>query len=159
MIDLAVMTDAEIEEIRSAVLAESERRRLLTTLPAQAEAVAAEWRRAAGVTDGTAWRQPTGAHDAVPAGGKRVFEGRLWENTSGVALAHSPSAYPAGWTDRGAATPTVPDPGAQPAWAVGVAYKIDDTVAYGGKVYRVVQAHTSAAHWPPDQVASLYAIV
>lgn len=25
-----------------------------------------------------------------------------------------------------------------------------------GKVYEVLQAHTSAAHWPPNQSASLY---
>ena len=41
-------------------------------------------------------------------------------------------------------------------WAAGDEYEIDHYIIYNGTVYRVLQAHTSAAHWPPDAVASLY---
>ena len=41
-------------------------------------------------------------------------------------------------------------------WAAGDDYEIDHYTIYNGTVYRVLQAHTSAAHWPPDAVASLY---
>lgn len=50
-----------------------------------------------------------------------------------------------------------------PAYAVGVAYKVDDLVTYGEnnvgdpQLYRVVQAHTSQADWPPDATPALYA--
>ena len=41
-------------------------------------------------------------------------------------------------------------------WAAGDDYETDHYTIYNGTVYRVRQAHTSAAHWPPDAVASLY---
>lgn len=43
-----------------------------------------------------------------------------------------------------------------PAWAVGVAYTADTRIRYGGKLYRVVQAHTSQADWLPDSTPALY---
>lgn len=43
-----------------------------------------------------------------------------------------------------------------PEWEVGVAYEVDDIVSYQNKLYKVIQAHTSQADWPPDQVASLF---
>lgn len=154
--DLAAFTEQQLDALRTALEAERERRQVLLSAPQIIDQVRERYRSAAGIHDGTAWVQPTGAHDAVPPGGKRVFEGYLWENTSGQFLAHSPAAFPSGWTKGAAAQPQTPDPGQQPAWVVGKAYKINDTVSYQGKVYRVIQAHTSAAHWTPDAVASLY---
>ena len=49
-----------------------------------------------------------------------------------------------------------------PAYAVGVAYKVDDLITYGEnnvgdpQLYRVVQAHTSQLDWPPSSTPSLY---
>ena len=43
-----------------------------------------------------------------------------------------------------------------PAWAVGVAYAKDERVQYDGKLYKVVQAHTSQADWTPDKTSALY---
>ncbi len=43
-----------------------------------------------------------------------------------------------------------------PAWAVGVAYAADMRIRYDGKLYRVVQAHTSQADWLPDSTPALY---
>ena len=49
-----------------------------------------------------------------------------------------------------------------PAWEAGRSYAVDDIVSYGEnaagdpQLYRVVQAHTSAAEWLPDATASLY---
>lgn len=42
-------------------------------------------------------------------------------------------------------------------WAVGVEYKADFRIRYGGKLYKVRQDHTSQADWPPDGTPSLYA--
>ncbi len=43
-----------------------------------------------------------------------------------------------------------------PAWTVGVAYTADTRIRYDGKLYRVVQAHTSQADWTPDATPALY---
>lgn len=43
-----------------------------------------------------------------------------------------------------------------PAWAVGVAYAKDERVQYDGKLYKVVQAHTSQADWTPPTVPALF---
>ena len=43
-----------------------------------------------------------------------------------------------------------------PAWAMGVAYTADTRIRYDGKLYRVVQAHTSQADWLPDSTPALY---
>lgn len=42
------------------------------------------------------------------------------------------------------------------AWAVGVAYAVNDTVTYGGCTYKVIQAHTSQADWTPPAVPALF---
>ena len=46
-----------------------------------------------------------------------------------------------------------------PAYRVGVAYVVGDRIRYGGKLYRVVQAHTSQADWGPDKTPALYTVV
>lgn len=43
-----------------------------------------------------------------------------------------------------------------PAWALGVAYAADTRIRYEGKLYRVVQSHTSQADWLPDSTPALY---
>ena len=43
-----------------------------------------------------------------------------------------------------------------PLWAVGVAYSVGERVQYDGKLYRVVQAHTSQADWTPPLVPALF---
>lgn len=43
-----------------------------------------------------------------------------------------------------------------PAWRAGEAYAIGDRIQYSGKLYKVVQAHTSQADWTPDAVPALY---
>jgi hypothetical protein len=42
------------------------------------------------------------------------------------------------------------------AWAVGVAYKVNDEVTYQGSTYRCRQAHTSISTWTPTAAASLW---
>ena len=43
-----------------------------------------------------------------------------------------------------------------PLWAVGVAYSVGERVQYDGKLYKVVQAHTSQADWTPPTVPALF---
>ena len=46
-----------------------------------------------------------------------------------------------------------------PAWAAGKAYEAGLKLAYGGKLYKVITAHTSQDDWTPDITASLYEAV
>ena len=43
-----------------------------------------------------------------------------------------------------------------PLWAVGVAYSVGERVQYDGKLYKVVQAHTSQADWTPPTAPALF---
>ena len=44
-----------------------------------------------------------------------------------------------------------------PAWAAGMTYPAGVKLQHGGRLYGVLQAHTSQADWTPDVAASLYA--
>ena len=43
-----------------------------------------------------------------------------------------------------------------PEWAAGTTYTVDYKVKRNGKLWRVVQAHTSQNGWEPENVASLW---
>ena len=43
-----------------------------------------------------------------------------------------------------------------PSYEVGVSYKVNDKINYNGKLYNVIQAHTSQADWKPDTTQALY---
>lgn len=43
-----------------------------------------------------------------------------------------------------------------PQWAAGITVIIGDRLEYGGKLYKCVQAHTTAAAWPPDTTPALW---
>lgn len=47
-----------------------------------------------------------------------------------------------------------------PEWSSdSVAYKTDDRIQYNGKLYKVLQDHTSQASWTPDTASSLFAVI
>lgn len=41
-------------------------------------------------------------------------------------------------------------------WAAGVAYAVDQRIAYDSKLYRCVQAHTAQDGWEPPNVPALW---
>lgn len=43
-----------------------------------------------------------------------------------------------------------------PEWSNGIDYTADTRIRYNGKLYRVVQSHTSQADWTPDVTPALY---
>jgi hypothetical protein len=55
---------------------------------------------------------------------------------------------------------TAKKPGAtvtkQLEWAAGVAYVLNEVIAYQGQAYAVIQAHNSQSDWTPDIAASLF---
>lgn len=46
-----------------------------------------------------------------------------------------------------------------PGFAVGVPYAAGDRVVYDGKLYKVLQAHTSQVDWTPDATPALWVAV
>lgn len=43
-----------------------------------------------------------------------------------------------------------------PSYEVGVSYKVNDIINYNGKLYKVLQSHTSQEDWKPNIVQALY---
>lgn len=92
------------------------------------------------------WVQPTGAHDAYPVGARVTYGGFTWRNDI-PANVWQPGVT--GWTNLTPPPPTS-------AWAVGVAYKVNDEVTYQGSTYRCRQAHTSIVTWTPPATPALW---
>ena len=46
-----------------------------------------------------------------------------------------------------------------PKWAVGIAVAKDSRYQYNGKLYKVVQAHTTQADWTPDITPNLWTVI
>lgn len=42
------------------------------------------------------------------------------------------------------------------AWSAGISVAVGDRMEYGGKLFKCVQAHTTAAEWPPDRTPALW---
>ncbi|MEJ6019884.1 carbohydrate-binding protein [Corynebacterium sp. H113] len=120
-----------------------------------------------------AWKNPGTIHALMYTFGNRVrHNGRVWESMTSGLNSWEPGGtgvYDFIWLDiTDSLTPPEPEPDeptepeapaepAVPEWSAGVTYNAGDLVAYnGGTVYLVLQAHTSADHWRPDAVASLY---
>lgn len=112
--------------------------------------------------------QPSGAHDAHPLRWRITWEDGLVYETTREAVAHTPAEAPEQWQlvqEEAAADPDEPEPDQEPtdpdqpevpAWEPGQVFDVGDKLTFDGITYVVLQEHTSAAHWPPDQVASLY---
>lgn len=46
-----------------------------------------------------------------------------------------------------------------PKWKVGASYVIGNELQYNGKLYQVIQAHTSQSDWTPDIVPALFKVI
>ena len=128
---------------------------------------------------------PSGAHDSYQQGERVTFDGEVYA-AARDGVVHNPTEYPADWAHIVPAIPIepAPEPESEPeppddeepvepepepepepdgtidnplTWSGdAVDYQTDQYVTHDGVLYRVQQAHESAAHWPPDEVASLY---
>ena len=171
-IDLTALSGDELDALRARVVAEQERRSRLIDLPAQVEQMTRQYLDArdgaqpettaatlAYTATWPAWVQPTGAHNAYPAGRIVQRNGVLYRSLI-AANVWEPGGkgVPAGlWktvTDAGD-PPTTPD---APKWAAGTAYTVGGTVTYGGQVYRCVQAHTASVGLEPSRVTALWTL-
>ncbi len=90
-----------------------------------------------------------------------------WDASNGYNFANTISPHldtlPGGGTPNPTVTPTptpeptpTPTPGIYPEWKANTAYRVGDIVAYNGKNYKCIQAHTSLTGWEPPNVPALW---
>lgn len=46
-----------------------------------------------------------------------------------------------------------------PVWAAGIAVEVGQRYQYGGRLYKVGQAHTTQADWTPDVTPALWTVI
>ena len=138
--DWAAMTDEEIEEELNAGHAEQTRRRDIQNIPQTIAAMNRAYLNAEGTTEGSPWRQPTGAHDAYPAGFQVTHSEKLWESLIDANV-WEPGV--SGWREfvEGGGYPVYTQPtGGHDAYVAG------DKVAFEGKCY---ESAIDANVWSP----------
>lgn len=140
-IDVAALTDADLESLRLDVVNEVERRYRLANTPSQVEQMAERYLTDSGRAPGQPWVQPTGAHDAYPQGWTVTYNGAEWESLT-PANVWAPGV--SGWREL------VPDGGGPAAWVQPAgahdAYQIGDLVTYQGQTWVSVAANNV---WAP----------
>ena len=170
--DTTSWPDTDLAALHSAVLREMTRRQTLAEAETRTTEIADAYLDArdgtqpdettetlADVAAWPAWVQPTGAHDAYPAGrivqhGGVLYQSLIAANVWEPGVEGVPSGLWETVTTAGD-PPTTPD---APEWAAGTAYTVGYTVTYGGQVYRCVQAHTASVGWKPSRVPALWTL-
>ncbi len=146
---LRALTDDDLDALRIAVLTEQERRYKIENAPAQMEAVATDY--AAAVADDDPVPFEPVPHFGHGPGTLVIFDGETHRNTSGAWLTASPADYPLGWSQETGLPDDVPP------FKAGENVVPGDLREYEGTIYRVIQGHTTAAHWPPPATPALWA--
>ena len=170
MIDLTAMTDEELTELTRAIPHEWDRRAALPAVEAGQAEVIAGLRESgtiiaptvpdapATVADFPAWVDPGTDHAAMYLRGDEVsHEGAVWRSEHPGLNHWEPGTTGVDyriWLD--VTYDVIPLPA---EWQIGGAYVPGDRVTYHGQVYEIVQGHTSAGHWLPDTLPSLYQAV
>lgn len=169
-IDLTNMETSDLLALSRLIEQEYSRRRVLEEAPAQAEWLAKSYLEASGrlavadaegnpPADVPEYVQPLGAHDAYPQDIYVTQDGKIYRNRRSGNV-WEPKLHPELWEEvKAKDVPPQPETPPAPEWEVDKAYKVGDLLTYKGVVYRIVQAHTSAAHWTPDTVPALYTAV
>lgn len=153
MIDLAELTDADLDSLYLAVNAEVGRRRTLKAIPQQMAELNRAYQTSSGYQDGEPWQPRMGAVGAYMDGDRVTHRDKTWEslidfNVQEPGDPADPQAY-RWWAD-------LSDPVPEGEWAPGVEYETGQTVTYNGVEYTCIQAHTSNTGWEPPLTAALW---
>lgn len=46
-----------------------------------------------------------------------------------------------------------------PIWSEGISVKVNERYQYSGKLYKVIQAHTTQADWTPDITPAMWTVI
>ena len=129
--NLATLTDDDLDALRVSVLTEQERRRMIAEAPAYAEALAIAYATAVGRKPGDPYQPVTGAHDAYPKGSIVTHNGKEGESLT-PANVGQPGV--SGWRELVAE--------GYPAWVQPTgahdAYNKEDRVSFNGGNYESV---------------------
>lgn len=162
--DRDAWSDDDLTALLNAVRTEQQRRWTLDNAEAEAEKITVRYHYAVEAElpplaegEHRAWKHPLGAHDAYPRGAVVAHNGKVWESLH-PANAWAPGTDARLWKDV-TANPPAPEPvPTGPEFKAGEAVKAGDMRTYQGVAYRVVQAHTTAAHWAPPLVPALWTL-
>lgn len=131
------MSDDDLGWALSVISQEIATRKELSAIPQKIEALNREYLSASGMTEGSAWVQPTGAHDAYPQGWEVRHNDKTWESLT-PANVWEPGV--SGW--REVVLPEPPESEEGPSAADWVqptgahdAYGQDDRVSHAGKMW------------------------
>ena len=147
--DLTVLTDAELDDLRRDIGAERERRLLVDTAAAQVAAITARYEAAVGDMPPVPIEQ-VAESGAVAPGRAMIRDGIEWVNVSGGWLspwAAGPDVFGRGWRRR---DQPPPNPDSPVEWVEGLAVAVGDLVSEGGVQFRARVAHTTHQGWRPS---------
>lgn len=135
MKDLHKIEDEQLWTLKHQIDAEVKRRQVIAEAAEKAARLAREYQDAIGRRPGDEWIQPTGAHDAYPAGIVVTHAGKSWVSLA-PANVWEPGA--SGWREQVTKSPEESEPEI-PEWVQPTgahdAYQVGDQVAFEGKVY------------------------
>lgn len=138
-------TRDDLNVLQEAVNAERVRRDVVAS--AREEARDAAERYAEAVADESATEYETG--QVIGPGEKVIENGIEVVNTSKAWLSVGPADYPLGYERTETPEDVAP-------FQPGESVETGDLREYEGTIYEVLQAHTTAAHWSPDEAHSLW---
>lgn len=143
MTDLTKLTDADLASLHRAVLTQIAHRASLATMEADAAATNERYLRATGREPGQPWEQPSGAHNAYPAGWEVTHDNKTWQSLT-PANVWEPGI--SGWREA------VDESSGPPEWirptGAHDAYQTGDRVTFEGSVYEsVIDSNT----WSPTE--------
>lgn len=128
MQDLTTLTDGELEEFRSAIVAEQTRRFTIEHVPDQMDKLVRDMLAASGVEPGSEWVQPTDATNAYPKDWTVTHDGKTWVSLTPANVWEPPTS----WRE-------VVEEGETPEWVQPTgatdAYNKGDRVMFEGAEY------------------------
>lgn len=161
MLDVKALSDSELAQLYSEVVAETDRRQDQAVAEKAVIDAVHKLQEGLGINreQGAPYTQPQGAHDAYTLGDVVSYEGRRWKSLLAVNV-WAPGVVAGGWepvnTDPDDPEPEPVPVDDYPAWEPGIAVKPGELYAHQGGLYQTIQAHTTQPDWAPDLVPALW---
>lgn len=155
MTTLTDLTLAELIDRRRSLDREINRRHAVDNAERQLEELNRTVLDAQGLAPGDPWREPSGAHDAYPAGWTVTHDGRAWTSMVAGANMWEPGSAGGGWRADDAPDGT-PAEWVRPS-STQDAYGTGDRVVFEGQVYESVWPNPNT--WSPTEYPDAWKLV